>query len=95
MPPLIFTKWINIDPRQCTGATGPIVSDAFGVVESSVLRASSVPRDSIVSGGISVITITTDTLPIPTSYNQGNSDVWTTATGSTVAFEPTDPTTGR
>ena len=79
-----------------TGATEPIVSGAFGEVESSVPRASSVPRsaigsggDSIVFGGISVITITTDTLPIPTSDNQGTSDVWTRA------FEPMKPTTGR
>ena len=85
-----------------TGATEPIVSGAFGEVESSVPRASSVPRsaigsggDSIVFGGISVITITTDTLPIPTSNNQGSSDVWTTASGSTAAFEPMKPTTGR
>ena len=63
---------------HATGATGSIVSDAFAVVESSVPRASCVPRsaigssgDSIVSDGISVITITTDTLQIPTSYNQG------------------------
>ena len=78
-----------------TGITGYIVSDVFGVVESAVPRASSVPRsaigssgDSIVFGGISVITITTDTLPIPTSDNQGTSDVWTRA------FEPLKPTTG-
>ena len=94
---IYFTKYI-----LCTGATGSIVSDAFAVVESSVPRASSVPRsaigssgDSTVSGGISVITITTDTLPIPTSDNQGTSDVWTTASGSTAAFEPMKPTTGR
>ena len=68
----------------------------FCVVESSVPRASSEPGstigssgDSIVSGGISVITRTTDTLPIPTSDNQGTSDVWTRA------FEPMKPTTGR
>ena len=79
----------------------PTAISLVAVVESSVPRASSVPRsaigssgDSIVFGGISVITRTTDTLPIPTSDNQGTSDVWTTASGSTAAFEPMKPTTG-